>query len=295
VGPIRLRSGRKRFVEYVRGEPRSLAGVAVAESWPIIVEGAPNVDNDNAEPHQRAWSDVERAGCVALHRVCALLSLEWGEAWQVRTSPTPTENLPAEVPDAWPAPPIIRLSASESPEANPSAAPAWLRSAWDRLDADKKLAAALTSWHQGILLMPLFPSFALVAFVGCVEVLAQFDGFADAIRPAEACPTCGTMGGANARFWAALQLVSAPAEMKVLREDEKLLKKRAQTAHGSGTHGIETAFGSALLFEVQPPSTQNRLRVSIDEADPVQGFMFGLVPTVGRKARQLLLHVLAQR
>jgi len=66
-----------------------LDGLTVFETWPVIVEGDQMVPATD-EPTISAYGDPETANerlpTPLLHRSSALLSLAWGEAWQVRSA-----------------------------------------------------------------------------------------------------------------------------------------------------------------------------------------------------------------
>jgi len=97
VGPLHLRPGGTRLVEYLRCEPWRLDDVTAFETWPVLVEGdqmVPPIDEPVISAYGNPETANERLATPLLHRLCALLSLAWGEAWQVRSAPTMIWRLP---------------------------------------------------------------------------------------------------------------------------------------------------------------------------------------------------------
>ena len=301
VGPLRLRSGGKRLVEYLRLEPLDLAGVTQFESWPLIVEGSweeTSRGGSSGGPEEGLlqeprWRIVERQGTSNLHRLCVLLSLVWGEPWQVRTSPKSLEQLPAEVPDSWPDPSQWPQS-DDFPPAEAIGLPDWLGAAWDQISADPHLAAALTAWHQGLLLTPRHPSLAHVAFVGAIEELSQSATLETVVQGdlTPPCTVCGARPTASARFWSAAKQVASEDE---LAEFKRLgvLGYRGATAHGARFGGIETTYGSVMMLDWIPPTIAGgSARFELEEGDLAEVFVLKVVPGVRRLAQRLLLMVL---
>lgn len=136
--------------------------------WPIVVEGSSKDDE---------WPVVERQAAAALHRLVCVLSLAWNEPWQVRTAPWDLERMSVDLADDWIVPRNSLIGFRENPQIgmyDDQALPSWVDAALVRLDgidgtdADN-VGAALSLWHQGILLQPEHPSLALVAFVASIE------------------------------------------------------------------------------------------------------------------------------
>jgi len=293
VGPLNLRPGERLYREYRTLEPLQLAGVSEAETYPIIVEGD-WADCRAAFPadHLQGQQSNERSALMALHRLCCLLALAWGEGWQVRTAPEDPERLPPQVPESWPRPPMAP-SPAWSLDPDPQPLPSWIAPAWDLAAADEALASALTFWHQGLLLTSDFPSFALVALSGCIEALASCGAFQGLVEADDKpCGACGTRTGASRRFWSTVGLVADEDEVRRLRRDWDAYGRRSAVAHGRTTHGVETAFGSVFLLRYRPPAAGEPARFEIDDADPSQVFMLGVLPAVGNVTAQLLYKAL---
>lgn len=293
VGPLNLRPGERIYREYRPLEPLQLAGVWEAESYPVIVEG--NWADCRAAfsaDHLAGQQSNDRSALMALHRLCCLLALAWGEGWQVRTAPEDPQRLPARVPESWPAPPSAPHPAWPL-DPDPQPLPSWVASAWDLAANDDALASALTFWHQGLLLTTDFPSFALVAFSGCIETLATSGAFRSLTEVEDdPCPACGTRSGASRRFWSTIGLVADDQEVQRLRKDWDTYGRRSGVAHGRTTHGVETAFGSVFLLRYRPPTPAEPARFDIDEADPFQVFMLRVLPALGNVAARLLYKAL---
>ncbi len=301
VGPLRLRPGGKRLVEYLRLDPLALEGIRRSESWPLLVEsswedGLPRIFASGPEEVRAAkptWPAIERQGSEDLHRLCALLSLAWGEPWQVRTSPKPSEHLDAEVPDSWPAPPRWHQD-DDFPPSHQEGLPDWISTAWDQVGTDDHVAAALTAWHQGLLLTPQHPSFAHVALVGAIEELSHASPFAAIVDNGlpVPCHTCDARHDASQRFWRMVRQVAAGAEVAELKELNPL-GKRGAAAHGARLPGIETTYGSVVLLDWIPPSPEgDPPRFEFNPDDPAQIFVLKVVPAVRGIARRLLLKAL---
>ena len=88
----------------------------------------------------------------------------------------------------------------------------WVPAGWDLLADDGALSGAcFSAWHQGVLMTPLFPSYALVAFCGAIETISQAKGLKEQVklcprrvsvmrtRRQEPCPLLGHRGVVHAR------------------------------------------------------------------------------------------------
>lgn len=262
LGSLTLRPGERQLIDYAR-----ILDVGWKQSvfWPILVE---------SESAAHDWPDAEREAAHALHRLVCLLSLAWDEAWQVRVGPQDVANIPPLIPEDSSLPP------GWWPDYSPQVGlrdeeplPTWLIEAWQRLEtepASRPAAAALSLWHEGILLKAEHPSFALVAFAASIEQLGHL-----LPKPLNA-PT----SGARAQFWAALEIVLTASDIALLRK-HRAYDLRSATAHGGKVHGIETAFGAVLT----PPPLSNR------PIDPMAEFVHRIVPLLGRASRLLLLRL----
>lgn len=298
IGPVSIRSGGRRLTEYLRGEPHQLQAVRWFETWPVIAEG-PWPGNQLAPGGRYAQigrlthqDGNMRVAAMWLHRVACLLSLAWSEGWNVRTAPIDLDRMPAAVPEDWRAPPIAHGGGS-GVGPHPRQVPAWVLAAWDLLEADGALSGALSAWHQGVLMTPLFPSYALVAFCGAIETISQAKALKEQVRfaPVE-CPSCGHIDKNHARFWATVGLVRSQDQVAELRQGRNPYTSRSETAHGATTHGIETAFGAMHALIYQPPDLGRAGQIEMDMADGTQRFMWRELPAVRSIATDLLLRVL---
>lgn len=301
LGPISIRPGGRLLTEYLRSEPGQLAGAIQFETWPVIAEGSwPGTDLEPGGLYEqvatlRDQDPNKRVAAMWLHRAACLLSLAFGEAWQVRTAATEAERLPPEVPADWPAPQIALGVGGYDLDPVPRGVPDWVVTAWERLENDNDLAAALTTWHQGILLNSVFPSFALIAFCGAIEAVSESQIFRDRIAiNVDPCPECGNVPKAHARFWATVGLVRPEEDIAALRQGRNPYSSRSSTAHGTATHGVETIYGYSHLLVYTPPGADAPARVSMDDNDDTQRFMWTEVPVIRAVAADLLVKALSE-
>jgi hypothetical protein len=109
-----------------------------------------------------------------VHRLAALLSLEWGGCWIMREAPAERGEGPRlETPERpwWVKPP-------ETPEEDQADSferkdiAEWSDEAWSVLDADPAIEDALLVYHQGLVLQQEgHVSFAMIAFVASIEAI----------------------------------------------------------------------------------------------------------------------------
>ena len=258
LGPIHIAPGERQLVDYV---PLFAQGWTSAVFWPVLVFGE----------IQGSWQETDRAAAKALHRLCCLLALAWGEPWRVRLAPAPEINLPPKVPDSVLVPNPKRYYDDSNPQIGMRAEadlPDWISKGWDRLDeADfgGKVQPALSLWHEGILLQPEHPSLAMVSFVASLEQSAvSMPGFRRRL-------------GAGAKFWLAAESTATAEEIQQLR-GAGIYAKRSETSHGSALHGIEQEFGFMLL---QP----------IGSDDPTYKFVFETAQLIRLISRRCLIKI----
>jgi hypothetical protein len=269
LGTFRLRSVEQPLDEFVRLEPRTMDGCMYFSSWPVIVEGTSD---------EQEWPRVVQSVAPGLHRVSALISLAWGEPWQVRTAPTNHENLPPRVPTAWPPPAMFERPPVQT-VGEDEELPTWVNEAWYRLDETPGIGAALDAWHEGIHLLPLHPSFALVAFAGAIETAARAQGF----------------NGSSAEvFWNGVERVATSDEFDLVREKADAWRRRCATAHGGRMHGIETVLGAPLFLRVDLDAVARGGTPdgNEDATDEIHLFVYELVPAIARLSRTLVLEAL---
>ncbi len=262
VGALVLRPAERQVVEYSR-----LLDIGWKQSvfWPVVVQRRAAIDD---------WPRVAAVAACELHRICCLLSLEWNEPWQVLVSPEQTTALPPTMPDNSPPPNdwwdgwSPQLGLRDEVELRP-----WINEAWTELDCSgitSSGAAALSLWHEGILLQPAHPSFALVAFVACVEQVARVLPELQSIDK----------GRTAALYEAAVNLVATSNEIELM-EKWRPYKLRSSTAHGSRVHGLETVFGAVIV----PPFLADK------PPGPVSEFVHLTVPCLSRVSRRQLFRL----
>lgn len=278
LGPLILKPGGRRLVEYLRAEPYQLDGVTLFETWPIIVQGK--------WPSRPAQSDgVLSVVASWLHRAVCLVSFATGENWQVRTSATDMTALSPQVPEDWPAPSSVQdpLDGPLGPVERPL--PPWIASAWQTLEKDKAIASALDFWHHGMLLTPTAPSFALVAFCAVVEGVAESESLRNRIKPAVvACVECGNQPRVTERFWSTVGLVRDEKQVQNLKDRTDPYGRRSKTAHGRQLHGGEVAYGSMF-----GPPVGDRIGIrGFDSTEQPRIFVWEVLPELRMAATDLL-------
>lgn len=224
LGPVSLRGGEKRFIEYTRYEPRTLDGWTERESWPVFVEGSAPLDTR---------FELDATTSAQVRRAAMLVSLAWREPWQVRTRATSTSNLPPTIPESDPRPAMVTKPVER--DAKPSSLPEWLPLAWEQLEDDEWTARALLMWHEGLLVEPSHPSLALLAYTAAVEALSKSSWTARfapilANRPTE-------------RFRSTIQLVARDVEDLTVRELVRWYSRRSAIVHDGTVFGHEPGVG----------------------------------------------------
>jgi hypothetical protein len=258
LGPIALRDGEHRFVQYTRAEPRSLDGWTEHESWPIVVEGSSQVDSGLEFDHEAA---------MHVRRAAMLVSLAWRESWHVRSQPKLVKNLPPSVPDSDPLPlPFVAKRVEVDPA--PTPLPEWLTSAWGQLEGDEWIARALLLWHEGFLVEPSHPSLGLLAYTAAVEAVSKSSWAATRNPHVASRPT--------ARFESTIRLVADdPGSADVLQQ-LGWYRRRSETVHEGTLHGHELPAGPLLDYGT-----------SIG-AQPRGDFAVRIVPTARSLAARLI-------
>jgi hypothetical protein len=204
----------------------SLGGRSLHRTWPDFVEGTAK------------WYEPMSAMPLAantVHRLCALLSVALNAPWCPREAPWPTafgsrvvpEMPHYENPEYWIEP--------EEPWKIEVRLPEWIDRAWAILEANGQVLNALNANYEGLRLFPEHSSYALIAFVGCIE------GIAAMMRDLERCETCKGQIGATERFRTALRLVRSPEDVKALTKSA--YGPRSGTAHAGQLYGGETELG----------------------------------------------------
>jgi hypothetical protein len=258
--PVQLGPGERQMIEYVSLVAHGWSRLVY---WPIIATGT----------LEGSWHESQRVVARLLHRACCLLSLAWGEPWQVRHAPNLIANSPPNVPDpvlvpapAW----FDDKDAAQIGLRDEEELPGWFDPAWDRLGEEnafaERMGPALSLWHEGILLQSEHPSMAMVAYVAAVE------------QAALSLPEAAPASGFGQRFWAAIRAVAEEGEIESLRQAD-IYGRRSATSHGSALYGIEMEFGYMLLQPVGP-------------GDPAFDFVYGALQLMARVSRRCLLKVL---
>jgi hypothetical protein len=249
VGPLQIRPGGVQLTEYLPSRS-SLFSRGVFWSWPAIVEGTTRGFN---------WRAASQAATRQLVRLCALLSVCWGRAWQIRQGPVDAGESSLVIPEF--------AAFEEHPKTSSEvhraavAVPAWASDAWETLAGDRAATNALTAHYEGLLVRDDHPSLALLAFVAATEAVGR-------MRHPTARPT--------ERFRRALRLVASEPEVEVLW---RAYLARNETVHEAVIHGGEFAWGSPSL-------------PSFFGLDPLSQFELEVVGQLDRLSRRLIHLVL---
>jgi hypothetical protein len=217
IGTWVVRPGERMLTEYVRPEPHSLFGALQLISWPIIVEGP--------------GADLQHPGVLGrLHRLATMLALTWNEPWQVRSAPANAKQMPAMVPDSWPAPPESFGFREVDQWREGVPLPELVVRHWEGLSAKHALSDALSTWHQGLMVQELHPSLAQVAFTAAI----------DALRPKD------LSSGEHLRRTIEIH---APSDVIERLRKEDPYGRRSRTVHSSRLHHFEQRFGITAEFD----------------------------------------------
>ena len=230
VGPLELRPGGVRHIEYVRLSTPSLSGVATFQSWPVVVEGIASGYN---------WWPALEAAMGDLNRLCALLTASFGRAWIIRQSPGMVEEDEPEfaIPEHGP---FEQHYGSTELAHSDATLPVWLDRAWEVAVRDQLASDALSAHYEGMLIKDAHPSFALLAFVSAIEAVGQTR------LPTERCNCCKQVTKNTQRFRQALRLVVSEEEASALTR--MAYSPRSKTVHAAKLHGREAIRGSPRLF-----------------------------------------------
>jgi hypothetical protein len=178
-----------------------------------------------------------------VHRLAALLSLEWGGCWIMREAPAERGEGPRlETPERpwWVKPP-------ETPEEDQADSferkdiAEWSDEAWSVLDADPAIEDALLVYHQGLVLQQEgHVSFAMIAFVASIEAIGAKLG---ELERCTCCAECRVKIGSSKRFQKALALVIDDDNRRQALANT-VYGRRSTTAHAGRLHGTEAAPGT---------------------------------------------------
>lgn len=233
VGPLRLYPTEPMFEEPIAGD--EILHKGYFRSWLIQVESEANGFN---------WEHTKQTALRDLYRLCALASIAWSRLWTLRITPkhpnpnptdSPNERYISPVPEAQ-----FKVKSTDELQT-----PAWFDSAWKLLNEYPGLDSALHSYYEGLSLRKKHPSFALIAFVGCIEALGQIIPNTGKV---ERCEACGVIKGSTQRFNNTLGLVLEGTELEEAKKTTYVLKKgtyglRSSTVHTGKMHGLEQFFG----------------------------------------------------
>jgi hypothetical protein len=236
VGPLELRPGGVRHVEYVRPLVPSFSSRGVFQSWPVIVEGTANGYN---------WYAAQEVTIRDLNRLCALLSVSTDRAWVVRQSPGERDVMSITIPETGP---FEQHHGTEEMAHQDVSVPDWLSSAWDVAVSEQLASDALSAYYEGVLIQDEHPSIALLAFVASIEAVGE------TLLAPERCQCCRAVKNSAERFRRALCLVVSDEEAQALKK--RAYGPRSATVHRAQFHGREAVRGAphlANFFGIEPP------------------------------------------
>jgi hypothetical protein len=234
IGPLRLRPGGSRLVEYLPAS--SLNGRNTFWSWPAIVEGTARGYN---------WPAATEAAARDLTRLCALLSVNWRRGWQVRQPPMEGAGSSPAIPEY--AAFEEHTSIGDNIQRADVSVLEWASGAWDILARDPTARNALTAYYEGLLVEEDHPSLALVAFVAVIEAIGK-----------ELDPPLRSY---FERFRRALRLVASEPEVERLQSIYDA--RRSRTVHEAAIHGRELARGALPLASFFGPDPFSRFEPEV--------------------------------
>lgn len=240
VGPLRLRPGGVRLVEYAPSQLPSFFSRNVFWSWPAIVEGT---------ARSYSWRAASQVATRDLVRLCTLLSVAWRRAWRIRQAPIEGDGSSLVIPEYTPF--EQHTPTHDDIQHTEALVPEWATGAWE-VARGGMARNALTAYYEGLLVEDSHPSLALLAFVAAIEAVGK--ELHPTARPTE-------------RFQRALRLVAFEPEADVLR---RAYAARSETVHEAAIHGSELARGAPSLpsffgldpfsrFELEVVGQLNRL------------------------------------
>lgn len=278
-GGLRMQSNSEPLIEYLRADPKSLAGVSIFSSWPILIEGSDTGD------HQIG---TRRQATSRIIPLVQLLSLIWDEPWQIRSAPWHRSYVSDPVGPSWPPPSEYRgmLRPIELPP-NPVELPSWMPDALQSVKSDDLFQGAAGSWHQGILMEAEHSTFALVAYIAAIEAISQ-------TRWAQTTYGVEPDMGSRKRVIRSLEYVCTTDQFEFLAQAIDVYGDRSRAAHGGTLMGLESIYGAVLDLGPEP----GRLLMVEDENaenDSIQSFVLRVVPLIRSISRQLVIEAITTR
>lgn len=165
IGGIEIKPHGEPYLDYLPPLEPHLSAWALDRIWPARVEGGEKGYDDRV---------VARGATVSLHQLCGVLSVASDCEWVLRDMPRPARWEPAVIPTRHPLlgeEGIIQVESGLSPQE--VTIPDWCEDGWNRLAGDERLRSALATYQEGLSLQTRHPSFALIAFVACIEAVAH--------------------------------------------------------------------------------------------------------------------------
>jgi len=264
-GGMRFRQSRAPFTEVRESFPPHLGGWTTYEYFPVVVEGC---------SHGFDWGAAAEAGVSELNTLCALLSLHLDTYWRIRHTPRArsSEVDPSHLPRQMVGVDLAGMGSGQGSKQE-FLFPTWVTSALDVVAADDVVTRALWSHYEGLALEEEHPSYAVIAYVGCVEALGVKS------VPVERCGSCVQVTSSGKRFRQALKPVRSSKQRDWLA---RTYEHRSRTAHEGHLFGDEMMRGGFPY-----PRRFARVQAGLH-------FRYQTVSDLRKASHDLLLHHLTQ-
>ncbi|MEU8123576.1 hypothetical protein AB0C21_33090 [Spirillospora sp. NPDC049024] len=240
VGGMSLTSTGSLIREPVQSMTPSFSTWGVRASVPILVRGA-------SQGHD--WDQAQTVAADTLNRLVGLLSLAWDRRIEVRESAAPLAWGERRAPERIPyLSDDFGLELDDKPAATDVSLPDWLDDAWKKLEKQRKLGAALSTYMEGVRIAEDHPSLALVAFISTIESISLM------LFKKQKCPNCHNHMNVSAKFRETLRLAIGDHEAASLAAT---YSKRSKTVHESRLHGNELLPGATQFSIFSMPAERD--------------------------------------
>jgi hypothetical protein len=197
------------------------------------------------------WDQAEVSALKDLHRLSAILTLEWDILIDVRERPRSPHLGEVPIPDSpsWCAPldaDLQHLKDIEQLSPKKLKFPQWGTKAWATLKKEPKMESATASYMEGWRIRNSHPSLATVAFIASIEAIAS------KIFEENRCPACKNHKDITKTFKETLRL--ATNDIHVINRLSNIYSQRSKTVHAGKLHGAEgtSGFTEASMLSRQP-------------------------------------------
>lgn len=131
----------------------------------------------------------------------------------------------------------------------------WMSEAWQRVESDERISALLAAYNEGLAMEVEHPSFALIAFVSCIE---RIGSLLFGHGKSEQCKACNRPlhNSSRAIFRSTLELVVDDRDRLRRMVDEEVYAWRSATSHAAVLHQHESTLGYQSLRLVCAPMSK---------------------------------------